>query len=230
MYNGGLFSGNDLVDNPTMRVPVCICLDVSGSMDGDPIQELNRGVQLFYDAIRDDDMALYSAEVSVVTFGDQDAQCVANFACLTQPIDPPTFSASGGTPMGEGVNLALDLLESRKELYKKNGIDYYQPWLVLMSDGLPNGSVSELNRAIQRTTQLVNDRKLTIFPIGIGPDADMDTLAKFSPRRSPLRLKGLNFPQFFSWLSKSVSQVSQSMPGDEIKLDVEGLKGWATLD
>ena len=110
----------DLVNNPTPRVPVCLCLDVSGSMSGPPIDELNQGVKLFYDAIKDDEVALYSAEVSVVTFGGTDASCIVDFASLELQPNPPYLNASGMTPMGEAVNLALDLLEQRKEEYKDN--------------------------------------------------------------------------------------------------------------
>ena len=67
--NNKLLRMEDLVNNPTARVPVCLCLDTSGSMDGDPIRELRAGVKLFYDAIRDDEVALYSAEICIVTFG-----------------------------------------------------------------------------------------------------------------------------------------------------------------
>lgn len=42
----------DLVNNPTPRVPVCLCLDVSGSMSGPPIDELNQGVKLFMMRLR----------------------------------------------------------------------------------------------------------------------------------------------------------------------------------
>jgi uncharacterized protein YegL len=42
-------------------------------------------------------------------------------------------------------------------------------------------------------------------------------------------LQGLNFREFFAWLSKSVSKVSQSTPGDKIQLDTDGIKGWAEL-
>ena len=31
------------------------------------------------------------------------------------------------------------------------------------------------------------------------------------------------------WLSRSVSRTSQSMPGDTVKLDLAGIKGWADL-
>ena len=55
--NNDLLRIEDLVNNPTARVPVCLCLDVSGSMDGEPIRELNDGVRMFYDAIREDETA-----------------------------------------------------------------------------------------------------------------------------------------------------------------------------
>lgn len=218
----------DLENNPTSRVPVCICLDTSGSMDGEPIEELNEGVRLFYDAIRDDETALYAAEISIVTFGNGH-RCHANFSTLEHQPTAPQFFADGNTPMGEAVNMALDMLEQRKNDYKNSGVDYYQPWLVLMTDGSPNGSSSELERAIERTTTMVNGGKLTIFPIGIGEGANMGTLARFSPKRSPLKLQGLCFKEFFAWLSKSVAKVSQSTPGDKIPLDVNGIKGWAEV-
>ena len=228
MDNNLLVRLEDLVNNPTARVPVCLCLDTSGSMGGIPIDELNEGVRLFYEAIREDETALYSAEVSIVTFGGY-AQCIVDFASLEVQPDAPTLTANGMTPMGEAVNMGLDLLEQRKDEYKDRGVDYYQPWLVLMTDGAPNGDSAELSRAINRTVDLVNQKKLTVFPIGIGSDADMDVLSQFSPKRPPLKLQGLKFREFFAWLSKSVSKTSQSTPGESVKLDVDGIKGWGEL-
>ena len=168
-----------------------------------------------------------------MTFGG-DAQCMADFASLQLQPDAPTLSANGLTPMGEAVNMGLDLLDRRKQEYKDRGVDYYQPWLVLMTDGAPNGDSGELSRAISRTVDLVNQRKLTVFPIGIGAEADMDILAQFSPKRPPLKLRGLKFREFFAWLSKSVSKTSQSTPGESVKLDTESIfdvvGGWSTLE
>lgn len=218
----------DLVNNPIARIPICLCLDVSQSMEGEPINELNAGVELFYEAIKEDEIALYSAEIAVVTFGNQ-ARCEVDFANLDIQPELPIFRANGSTPMGEAVNLALDMLEQRKEEYKEAGVDYYQPWLVLMTDGEPNGNPEELSRAISRTTRMIEDRKLTIFPIGIGSNADMRILNRFSPKRSALKLQGLKFKEFFQWLSQSVSKTSQSTPGETIPLDVEGIRGWGEL-
>ena len=246
---------NDLVNNPTPRVPICLCLDTSGSMgaveggdfretgevvyrDGQQwnvvtgghsrIGELQEGVKEFLAAIREDEVAVYSAEICIVTFDDK-AVCVQDFDSVERIQTVPQLVLGNDTYMGEGVNMALDLLEERKAEYKDKGVDYYQPWLVLMTDGEPNGNAIELSKAITRTADMVTQRKLTLFPIGIGNAADMSVLARFSPNRTPLKLQGLKFKEFFTWLSKSVSKISQSMPGEDIKLDIDGIKGWGTL-
>ena len=166
--------------------------------------------------------------MSIVEFNSA-ASLIQDFANVDRlkPVD--AINPTGGTARGEGVNLALDTLEKRKSVYSRAGVLYYQPWLVLMTDGQPNGHPDNLERAVQRVTELVSQKKLTVFPIGIGADADMRVLARFSPYRPPLRLRGLNFKEFFEWLSKSVSRVSRSTPGDTIKLDLEALAGWAEL-
>lgn len=219
---------DDLVENPTPRVPVTLCLDTSGSMLGDKIRELVEGVNLFYDAIDEDDDAHDAAEVSIVEF-NSGANLIHDFAGVERLARIGAIEPTGATFLGEGVNLALDTLENRKSVYSQAGVLYYQPWLVLMTDGQPNGDPTSLERAIQRVTDLVAAKKLAVFPIGIGADADMDVLQRFSPKRDPLRLRGLSFKEFFEWLSKSVSRVSRSTPGDTVKLDLEGLKGWAEL-
>lgn len=216
---------DDLVDNPTPRVPVSLCLDTSSSMSGSPIQELVRGVNLFYDAIDEDDDAHDSAEINIVEFNSS-AALVHDFASIERLQRISSLAANGTTAMGAGVNLALDTLETRKATYSDKGVLYYQPWLVLMTDGAPTDNI---DIAVRRVVDMVEAKKLTVIPIGIGSGADMKTLARFSPNFSPRRLDGLKFKEFFVWLSRSVARVSRSTPGDTVKLDLEGLAGWAEL-
>lgn len=214
----------DLINNPTARVPVCLVLDTSGSMDGEPINELNEGVRLFFEAVLEDEIAQYSAEIAVVTFGGS-ADVQADFQDIhSQKI--PELSAQGRTPMGAAVMLALDLLNSRKAEYSRAGVEYFQPWMVLMTDGQPTDSIEA---AVSGTLNLVEKKKLSVFAIGIGEEADMETLKRFSPKHAPLKLKGLRFKEFFEWLSKSVSVVSQSTPGDSPKLNTSGIDSWGEI-
>jgi len=223
-----IMSEDDLVNNPTARVPVCLCLDTSGSMHGDSINELNEGVKLFFEAIKEDDASRYSAEICVVTF-DTSVRCVQEFSSVDRVVNIPMLKADGMTYMGEGVREAIKRLEDRKKEYQSAGVDYYQPWLILMTDGDPNGDKDALEESISQTVELLNRKKLTIFPIAIGKNTNMDVLKRFSPNRQPLRLQGLKFSSFFSWLSKSVSRTSASVPGEKVPLDLNGIKDWAEL-
>lgn len=56
-------------------------------MHGDPINELNNGVKLFYDTITEDETAMYSAEISIVTFGTK-AKCEIEFSSLSLVPNP----------------------------------------------------------------------------------------------------------------------------------------------
>lgn len=215
----------ELFNNPMSRIPICLVLDTSGSMqEHNAIAELNQGVNLFMNAIKNDKIAKYAADLAIVTFGGK-PQIILDFGSIkNQTI--PVLTAYGTTPMDEAVTLALDLLDSREKEFGLAGVDYYQPWMVLMTDGRPDyiPAISS-----QRTADLAKKKKLTIFSIGIGAGADMDTLRMFSPAQQPLRLQGLKFQDFFQWLSASISRVSQSMPGDTTEIDVSKISDWATL-
>ena len=205
---------DELTENPTARVPVCLVLDVSGSMATNrKMDELNQGIREFFNAIKSDEMASIAAEIAIVTF-DTEAKKIMNFANIERQ-SVPTLSPSGYTVIGKGVNLALDLLENTKRTYSQMGVDYYQPWLVLMTDGEAQGeSMEDTHSAMRRCQELVSKRKLTVFPIAIGTDANIAELSKFSPNLPPLRVDATDFRRFFSWLAKSINVVSLSNPGD----------------
>lgn len=242
--NQTLLRAEDLVNNPMRRVPVCLCLDTSTSMNSvagefsaggasDPddqstgIEKLNAGIELLFDAIKEDEIARYAAEISIVTFSD-DAECISDFSSIDRQ-EVPELVADGNTCMGEGINLALDLLEKRKQEYRENGVDYYQPWLVLMTDGEANGDAEEYQKAVERVKKAVGEKKLTVFAIGIGDYADMNALSELSPNRPPLKLKGLKFSEFFTWLSQSVSITSQSDPSETMHFDDSDMEEWCEL-
>ena len=223
----------ELIENPTARVPICLVLDASPSMedtrgfDGPrPIDELNDGVRRFFDTIRADEIALYAADVSIVSFAEKPR---VDFEFGSVERDPPriTIHENGGTSLGSGVEKGIELLTFRKTQYKETGVDYFQPWLVIMTDGEPTDDSHK--RVAPEVCRLILEKRLSIFPIGVGGGAQLGTLKQFSPRRDPLKLKGLHFAEFFEWLAKSTAAMSRSTPGEIIKPDVEGIKGWAEL-
>jgi uncharacterized protein YegL len=215
-------------ENPAPRLAVCLCLDVSSSMEGEKIAELNRGVQIFLETARANPRSRETVEVAVVTFAST-AELVTDYTPVDRVV-VPELVAYGGTSMGAGVKLALDQLALRKDRYKTAGIEYYQPWLVLMTDGQPNDPDPRIiSESARRAAQLVGERTLTVMPVGIGADANLEAMQAFSPKNPPLRLQGYAFDKFFTWFSKSaIKVVSDSNPGDDVDLDIEGIKSWAS--
>ena len=96
-YEQRPFGDPDLIENPENRCPVLLLLDTSGSMQGQPIKELNAGLEVFRDELFADSLAAKRVEVSIVTFGP--VQTVVDFTGL-RTFTPPQLAASGDTPMG----------------------------------------------------------------------------------------------------------------------------------
>ncbi len=221
-------------DNPEPRCAVVLLLDTSGSMAGPPIVELNEGLRAFSTTLKEDKLASLRVEVAIVAFGDKPkAMDVrggtvipfdANQAFVTvDQLQPPDLSVGGRTPLGAAVREGLELLRKRKGIYKSNGIDYFRPWMFLITDGAPTDEWESAAKAVKEE----EERKGVVF-YAVGTEgADMNTLAHFSDQRQPLRLKGLAFCELFQWLSKSLSSVSQSRPGEQVPLPPVG---WAQVD
>jgi len=194
-------------------------------MVGSPIEELNRGIELFLEEVRSDPTASNCVELGTVSFA-----CEPRVDLMLDTVDSIYQFAiedpGGSTNMAAGVDMALALLKGRTGQYQRAGVDYYRPWMILMTDGM---STVSCDRVANHTCQLEADRKLVVFPLAVGPEADIDTLSCFSQQRQPLRLKDLKFREFFQWLSCSVSQVSRSQPGDQIQLDPSGIQSWAAI-
>lgn len=194
----------EFVDNPEPRCPVILLCDTSGSMSGAPINALNAGLAAFRAEVYKDETASLRVEVAVVTFGP--VRLAHDFATIENFV-PPLLEANDVTPMGQALEYALDLLQDRKETYKNNGIQYYRPWVCLITDGAPTDS---WYNAAQRVRQAEAQRRMLFFAVGV-EGADMNTLRQIAPpERTPLLLNGLDFKSMFFWLSTSMKRVSTS--------------------
>lgn len=222
LYEQQPFDPGPFVDNPSQRCPCLLLLDVSASMTGGPIEELNAGLVLFRDELSADPLASKRVQVGVVTFGP--VETVTDFVDARH-WDAPVLTPKGNTPMGAAIEHGLQMLESQKAVYKSNGIPHYRPWVFLITDGGPTD-------AWENAAQLVHEgeakNKFKFFAVGVG-QANLDVLKQISVS-DPIALKGLQFRDLFAWLSSSLGAVSASNPGDEVKLEnPAGPKGWGSI-
>ena len=218
------FTATTFVDNPENRCPCVLLLDTSGSMQGQPIEELNEGLAQFKRELLTDEMAAKRVEVAVIGFGP--VQVLASFS-TPDAFTPPKLAANGDTPMGAAIQQAISLVEQRKQEYRQYGIAYYRPWIFLITDGEPT---DEYAGAIQALQDGQRRKSFEFFAVGV-KGANMTVLKQMSGERTPLTLKGLQFREMFRWLSNSLSAKSRSQVLDA-PVTVENPatpQGWASI-
>lgn len=204
----------------------CLCvlvLDVSGSMRGEPIRELNNGLQDFYNEIMADETTSQRLEVSIMTF-NQAVQTLQEPA-LIENVTIPTLTAYGSTAMCDAVNEAIDKVEARKKWYKDTNQPYYRPWIILMTDGEPDDGQDVYGLA-KRIESDVKAKHYVFMSVGI-EGANMKTLQTLQGSgMAPAKLKGLKFKQFFQWLSASMGTIVNHTEGEKVDLTPDPLDNW----
>ena len=124
---------------------------------------------------------------------------------ILRPFRP--LVAGGRTPLGASVELALDLLQKRREYYRSAGIEHYKPIMMIMSDGQPTEVESVVYNAAQRCSDMVITEGLKVLPIGVGDSARLDILDMFSPNVKAKCITNMDvFVKLFEMLSVSMSQ------------------------
>jgi uncharacterized protein YegL len=202
-------------DNAQQRTPCVLVLDCSSSMQGERMVALNRGLETFRRALLDDETALQRVVVEVVACGG-DAPEIALAWTPAASFRPPLLHATGRTPLGAGMALALDEIEHVKGLMREYGTPYTRPWIFLMTDGAPNDpgwvQVAERSRAA------VDQKRVIVWPIAV-PGANAHVLRQFAGPDMPIyEVEATRFEDLFQWLSTSLAATAASRPGEQLRL------------
>lgn len=134
------------------RLPIYFLVDVSESMVGEPIQQVQDGMRMIVQELRTDPYALETAYISVIAFAGK-AKSVTPLTELYK-FYPPTFPIGGGTSLGAALNFLMDDMD--KSLVKTT----------LVKKVIGNQSFSslqmELLQMIQLQLSLVGIRRIVI--------------------------------------------------------------------
>ncbi len=185
-------------------------LDTSGSMEGEPIAELNAGVNQFKVGVCEDKTTRDVLDIAIVEFNSTH-RVVQEFVPI-EYMEPVNLQAGGGTNMSPAIQTAIDMVNERSRFYRRSGTEPYKPWIIMISDGAPQDDISGIVSVIQKMEE---DGKLKFFSLGV-QGYDSQTLHRLSGPKV-MTLKGNDFRSFFDWVRKSMRSVSVSSPGEKPK-------------
>lgn len=235
---GSLGSVEALPNQAEVKLALVLALDTSGSMSGQPIAELNKGLAMLKSELMNNEETRTRVEIAVVTFGGDvriirgdsgsyerfSGDPVKSFVSVEQ-FKPVALSAGGETPMGEAVRQSLELIRRKKvEDYKPNGVFYYRPWLFLFTDGEPTDDWEVMADFARQEAQ---GGHVTVFPVGFG-QFNEQKLKRFGwseqhPQGLVFVVKDSTaFRDMFVWLGKSASVAAGGAPGEQKALPPTG--------
>ena len=151
-------------------LPVILLLDVSSSMSGEKIHNLNDAVRDMLNVFSDTENSETEIHVAIITFGAH-VKLHQPLTCASA-IQWQDLSANGMTPLGTALQMAKAMIEDKDVVPSRA----YRPTVVLVSDGGPNDAWEKpLNAFISDGRSAKCDR----IAMAIGADADEAVLGKF---------------------------------------------------
>jgi uncharacterized protein YegL len=188
------------------RLPIFLMLDVSESMIGDNLRQLQQGLERLVSKLRTDPHALETVFLSTIVFAGKPKTLTP----LTELVFfyPPRLPVGSGTSLGAGLTHLMDEIDRSvvKSTMEKKGD--WKPVVYLMTDGKPTDDVT---KAIERW-KADYATKVTLVAIGIGHHAALGTLRQLTDNVLQLDTNSEeDFKRFVDWVTMSVVAQSRSV-------------------
>ena len=198
------------------RLPIYFLVDVSESMVGEPIKQVEDGMRTIVQELQSDPYALETAFISIIAFAGK-AQTLSPLTELYK-FYPPTFPIGGGTSLGVALNHLMNEMDYslQKTTLEKKGD--WKPLIFLFTDGNPT---DDTKIAFQRwNDKYRKSANLIIISIGDNVNTQLmgtisDNVLKFDANND------LSYKVFFRWVTDSIKTTSMSVSDlgdDNVKL------------
>lgn len=202
------------------RLPIYFLIDISESMVGEQIQQVEEGLATIIQTLKTDPNAIETVWVSIIVFAGQPKTIVP----LQELINfyPPKFPIGSGTSLSKGLGHLM--FELRKNIVKTTTEvkGDWKPIVFLFTDGVPTddtkAAISEWKQNWQRTANLV--------AISFGEETDAKVLIELTENVLYFKNTDANsYKQFFKWITDSIKTSSQSVENNSSGFELAKLDG-----
>jgi uncharacterized protein YegL len=202
------------------RLPIYFLIDISESMVGEPIQQVEEGLATIIQALKTDPNAIETVWVSIIVFAGQPKTLVPLQEIIS--FYPPKFPIGSGTSLSKGLGHLM--FELRKNIVKTTAEQKgdWKPIVFLFTDGVPTddskSAITEWKQNWQRTANLV--------AVSFGNETDTALLAELTD--NVLHFKNTDsssYKQFFKWVTDSIKTSSVSVENNSSGFELANLDG-----
>jgi uncharacterized protein YegL len=192
------------------KLPIYFLIDISESMVGDPIQQVEEGMATIIKAIKTDPNAIETVWISIIVFAGKAKTLVP----LQEVISfyPPKFPVGGGTSLSNGLgHLMFELRKNTVKTTAERKGDW-KPIIFLFTDGVPtddtSAAIAEWKQNWLRTANLV--------AISMGDEADSQLLGQLTENVLHFRNSTTeDYKKFFKWVTDSITTSSISVENNQ---------------
>ncbi|MDR1103607.1 MAG: VWA domain-containing protein [Tannerella sp.] len=191
------------------RLPIYFLIDVSESMVGEPVEQVQDGMAAIIRGLRTDPYALETVWISVIAFAGQPK----TIAPLQEVISfyPPRFPVGSGTSLSKGLGHLMYELRKNfvRTTFERKGD--WKPIVFLFTDGVPTDSPGDLKAAIaewkRNWQQTVN-----LVAVSFGEGTDNRMLGELTENVLYFNNTDASaWQQFFRWVTDSIKTSSLSV-------------------
>ena len=207
-------SGSDpipaIINSSEPHMALIFVLDISYSMDGPPIRQLNEGLNRFKAEVCQSKQTRDILDVAIIEFSNNH-KVVQTFVPIEYMLHVQ-LECGGGTKYTGAIREALRMADERSRFYRRSGTEPYKPWIIMVTDGAPLDDITQVANEVKEAQQ---SERVRFIALGVG-DYDPKALARLTD--VVFRMEGTDFTSFFDWVNKSMRSVSVTAPGEKPKL------------
>jgi len=199
------------------RLPVFLMIDVSESMVGESLTQLDLALGAITSMLQRDPYAIETAYVSVIVFAGRPRTLTPLVAI--DSFRPPRLEIGGGTALGGAMMHLMNEIDNQVKATSRESKGDWRPLVFLLTDGQPTDDVAP---AAERWNDLYRSRT-QLVAVSIGNGASLEALRRFTEDvvmfdDSPPDA----FVRFAKWLSLSIQAQSRSVAfGSDAKVNLD---------
>jgi uncharacterized protein YegL len=188
------------------RLPIYFLIDVSESMVGEPIEQVQEGIASIIKELKTDPYALETVWVSIIGFAGKSKIITPLQDVIT--FYPPKIPIGSGTSLSKGLEELMNSIDRDivKTTYERKGD--WKPVIFLFTDGIPT---DDSTKAIDRWNADYRTKSNLII-ISIGDNTNVNLLGKLSEQVLMFNNTDSNsYKEFFKWVTASIRATSENI-------------------